>query len=229
MLAVTMKISFLLLLLSATCWAEPELQATQTSHQSPAGCMNNITIMSPPGVQGPPGPPGDYGEPGRPGNQGPPGKLGPRGLPGAPGSTTDPPVHVAFTAVRTSNFGPNNEETTIPFQVVHTNIGGHFDKDTGHFTSPVTAVYHFSFNFLSRSSEYNLFVILKHNGHKITSTYEGKGRSAGGSAVLLLEKGDRVWLDLGKNYAIYDNANMYSSFSGFLLFTMEDGDLGKES
>ncbi|XP_019615666.1 PREDICTED: complement C1q tumor necrosis factor-related protein 3-like [Branchiostoma belcheri] len=224
-----MKISVLLLLLSATCRAEPELQAAHTSQQSPAGCMNNITIMSPPGVQGPPGPPGPLGEPGRPGNPGPPGKLGPQGPPGTPGSSANPPVHVAFTAVRIASLGPADEVLTITFQVVHTNVGDHFDKNTGHFTSPVRGVYHFSFNFLAMSSDYNLFVILKHNGRKITSTYESGGRSAGGSAVLLLEEGDKVWLDLGKKYAIYDNANMYSSFSGFLLFTLEDDVEEKES
>ena len=185
---------------------------------------------------------GDMGEPGAPGNTGPkgddgiglPGKTGPRGPPGLDGPTGatgvkgqkgeqgETPVDssIAFTVVRTSLSSISSDHSTrLSFEGTETLLPGtNFDLETGTFTCDIPGVYVFMFS-VNRYPGYSLYVHLFKNNDGIVT---GRGGSASlhqqvsGSAVLVLQRGDTVYLNMyGRAYS--DTSCNYTSFSGFLL------------
>lgn len=61
------------------------------------------------------------------------------------------------------------------------------------------------------------------NDQHVFSTYAGQSGgfiSSSNGVSLLLEKGDRVYVNLYPGYWIYDNEHHHSTFSGHLLFQM---------
>ncbi|XP_038077711.1 collagen alpha-1(X) chain-like [Patiria miniata] len=198
------------------------------------------------GQQGEIGPIGPMGERGAPGNTGSkgndgiglPGKIGPRGLPGfvgenretgvkgqkgEPGETPDDSnQRVAFTVVRTrSSDESTSSDTRLPFQQTETLLPGtSFDLETGTFTCSVPGTYVFTFSVLKYSNSNSLNINLVKNNHKVITTY-GQSSQRGqlsGSAVLVLQRGDTVYLTMsGRAYS--DSTNHFTSFSGFLLFS----------
>ncbi|XP_038078913.1 collagen alpha-1(X) chain-like [Patiria miniata] len=198
------------------------------------------------GQQGEIGPIGPMGERGAPGNTGSkgddgiglPGKIGPRGIPGfvgrigeigvkgqkgEPGETPDDSnQRVAFTVTRTSSSDTSSsQDTRLPFQQTETLLPGtSFDLETGTFTCSVPGTYVFTFSVLKYSNGGSLYIHLVKNNSKVISTY-GTSNQRGqlsGSAVLVLQRGDTVYVTMyGK--AQGDPTYHYTSFSGFLLFS----------
>ncbi|XP_020785149.2 complement C1q-like protein 3 [Boleophthalmus pectinirostris] len=136
--------------------------------------------------------------------------------------------HVAFsTALIDSGektLGPFNAETTIVYKHVASNIGNYYSTETGMFTAPVRGVYHFEIFALSMG-DIPVDAYLRKNGQGVFMAHESQpsGHGTGGNAVtLLLEAGDVVYVTLPPNRRLFDNKNHHNTFSGHLLFTMEN-------
>ncbi|XP_038077273.1 complement C1q subcomponent subunit B-like [Patiria miniata] len=190
------------------------------------------------------GPVGDRGAPGNTGSNGDdgiglPGKIGPRGPPGLVGTTGDTGVkgqkgepgvtrvrgdsnqRVAFTVVRTSNSDTSTSHyTRLPFQETLTLLPGtSFDLESATFTCSVPGTYVFLFSVLKTSSCAHLDVHLKKNDDWVVSGASSDSSSAeqvSGSAVLVLQRGDTVYLTM--NGQAWSNSRHYTSLSGFLLY-----------
>ncbi|XP_038076201.1 complement C1q subcomponent subunit B-like [Patiria miniata] len=198
------------------------------------------------GQQGEIGPIGSMGERGAPGNTGSkgdngiglPGKIGPRGLPGfiggtgktgvkgqkgEPGETPDDSnQRVAFTVVRTSNSDTStSNDYRLPFQQAETILPGtSFDLETGTFNCSVPGTYVFTFSVLKYSNSGSLYIYLVKNDYKVITTH-GTSNQLGqlsGSAVMVLQRGDTVYLNM-YGRAQSSSTYHYTSFSGFLLFS----------
>uniref|UniRef100_A0A8C6TRA9 C1q domain-containing protein n=1 Tax=Neogobius melanostomus TaxID=47308 RepID=A0A8C6TRA9_9GOBI len=107
----------------------------------------------------------------------------------------------------------------------YTNLGNGYNPVTGFFTAPVKGVYSFSFTSFfwgeaSKTSGGSLY----HNRKKVVSWHHNvnvnHATSGSNSAVLMLNAGDKVNVYLWAGRTIADNVNKYSSFSGFLLYTL---------
>ncbi|XP_038077235.1 collagen alpha-1(X) chain-like [Patiria miniata] len=194
------------------------------------------------GENGPIGPMGERGAPGNTGSKGDdgiglPGKIGPRGLPGFVGGTGETGVkgqkgepgetpddlnqRVAFTVVRTSDSDESTSSVThLPFQQTVTLLPGtSFDLETGTFTCGVPGTYVFTFSVLKHSNSGQLVIHLVKNNYKVITTY-GESNQRGqlsGSAVLVLQRGDTVYVTM-YGRARSHSTEHYTSFSGFLLY-----------
>ncbi|XP_041925279.1 complement C1q tumor necrosis factor-related protein 3-like [Alosa sapidissima] len=144
------------------------------------------------------------------------------------GSTTTGGPKVAFSAslaasgeiyLKQSDASPN-----LVYKRIFTNTGDAYDSKTGTFTAPVKGIYFFSFSTFG----YNDFLsgaILTKNGHYMVSSYDppspgDRGDTGGNSAILQLEKGERVSMRLWETSQVFDNLNGHTTFSGFLLFPL---------
>ncbi|XP_038077229.1 complement C1q and tumor necrosis factor-related protein 9-like [Patiria miniata] len=194
------------------------------------------------GEIGPIGPMGERGAPGNTGSKGDdgiglPSKIGPdlpgfvagtgetgvKGQKGEPGETSDDSnQRVAFTVVRTSNSDTSSShDTRLPFQEAKTLLPGtSFDLETGTFTCSVPGTYVFTFSVLKHANSGEVHIHLVKNDYKAITTY-GQPSQRGqmsGSAVLVLKRGDTVYLTMrGRVYG--DSTYDYTSFSGFLLYS----------
>ncbi|XP_038077238.1 complement C1q subcomponent subunit B-like [Patiria miniata] len=189
------------------------------------------------------GPMGDRGAPGNTGSKGDdglglPGRIGPRGIPGIvgrigetgvkgqkgePGETPDDSnQRVAFTVVRTSSSDESTSyDTHLPFQQTETLLPGtSFELETGTFTCSVPGTYVFTFSVLKHSNSGSLNIHLVKNNHRVITTY-GQANQRGqlsGSAVLVLQRGDTVYLTM-YGRAFSQSTSHYTSFSGVLLYS----------
>ncbi|XP_077432998.1 complement C1q tumor necrosis factor-related protein 4-like [Vanacampus margaritifer] len=132
---------------------------------------------------------------------------------------------VAFAA---SLGGNGLQKTTsgmqkLLFKDVLTNIGEAYNPDTGDFTAPVRGVYYIRFTANAPTNFPMSAVLYKNNGRVQLIAHEqpsGEGSdTASNGATLLLEKGDKLSLNLWHNTQVWDNSNHHTTFSGFLLFT----------
>ncbi|XP_038077525.1 complement C1q and tumor necrosis factor-related protein 9-like, partial [Patiria miniata] len=193
-------------------------------------CHGPAAIPGIPGLPGPAGPMGPYGQPGSRGDAGPrglpgsvggTGETGVKGQKGEPGETPDDSnQRVAFTVVRTSSSDTStSEDTRLPFQQAETLLPGtSFDLETGTFTCSVPGTYVFTFSVLKYSTSDYLNIHLVKNNYKVITTYgiSNQRGQLSGSAVLVLQRGDSVYLTM-HGRAQGSSTFHYTSFSGFLL------------
>ncbi|CAB1316732.1 unnamed protein product, partial [Coregonus sp. 'balchen'] len=135
---------------------------------------------------------------------------------------------VAFFTALTGTVGPISSHTTLTYSKVFTNIGKAYNNITGIFTAPVKGVYYFRFTACGIMDTW-MGVYLYKNDQRVMVTYEnvdadGNWEYASNAAVLELEEGDVVCMRLPSSARLYDDySNHCNTFSGFLLFTMEEG------
>ncbi|XP_035694525.1 complement C1q and tumor necrosis factor-related protein 9-like [Branchiostoma floridae] len=200
----------------------------------------NITVVAAPGAKGEPGtkgPQGPKGEPGERAPRGAPGKLGPvgpagekgdkgeqgpAGEKGAPGTSPPAPPVVAFSVARTSSLQKPSSDTTLTYDVVLSNVGGTYNQETGKFVATVGGVYFFTFTGMTPRSTSNYYVRLMKNGARMVSLYASNGgnpnhQSSSNSAILQLQPGDEVWVQLHKGHSLFSDGSRYLTFSGFLV------------
>ncbi|XP_030266613.1 uncharacterized protein LOC115577866 isoform X2 [Sparus aurata] len=135
---------------------------------------------------------------------------------------------VAFSASLLASgsgvIGPFNTQTPLVFRHIITNIGNGYNLNTGFFTAPVNGAYHFEFYVAgSGHNSHPSAAVLVKNGGNVCTAYDHRPSNFGSAAhgvLLLLEVGDVVSLRLWTNSRMYDDPNHYSTFSGYLLFTM---------
>ncbi|KAK3568706.1 hypothetical protein QTP86_013885 [Hemibagrus guttatus] len=111
----------------------------------------------------------------------------------------------------------------LKFQKVFTNIGQAYSPTTGKFTAPVKGVYYFGFSAFANGQS-RMGVHLRKNGEQVVATYDynsnHKDVNGANRAVLMLEKGDEVYIELWSGLQIFDSYNSVSTFSGFLISPM---------
>ncbi|XP_067239611.1 complement C1q tumor necrosis factor-related protein 6-like, partial [Chanodichthys erythropterus] len=133
---------------------------------------------------------------------------------------------VAFSAALGSKgyVGLVNTDTTLIYKKIFSNVGDAYNKSTGIFTAPVRGVYYFSF-FYHCGVKNPTWLFLYRNGQKEAITGHHKTgshiKNGGNGLMLLLEKGDRVYMVLLKNSWIWDDVSEnVTVFSGFLINAM---------
>ncbi|KAM8740642.1 collagen alpha-2(VIII) chain-like [Acanthopagrus schlegelii] len=132
---------------------------------------------------------------------------------------------MAFTVALGSSIGPFKQSTPVKYQSVLSNIGSGYNPSTGIFTARVRGMSYFRFTMYNNNSgQPNSVVALMMNSQRLVHTWDTVGSdnhdSASNAAVVQLEPGDSVFVQLEATRALYDDAYNYNTFSGFLLFTL---------
>lgn len=131
---------------------------------------------------------------------------------------------VAFSTSLLSSHGPLSSLHTLIYKHIFLNVGNAYDASTGIFTAPMRGVYMFVvFSKAYGGREKAVVAGLFKNNEHVFSTYsshDGGFISASNGVSLLLEKEDRVYVNLYPGYYIFDNEHHHSTFSGHLLFQM---------
>ena len=134
------------------------------------------------------------------------------------------PVH--FYVQRKSPFyldGRGRFSAILPFEITRSNQGNGMDAKTGVFTAPKAGTYVFNFGAIKRDKAQHVDIYLQLNDvERIGSVY---GSEHAGyftlslQSILNLKKNDRIHLVLHSTSGggIYDDRDMTTHFSGFLL------------
>jgi len=134
-------------------------------------------------------------------------------------SPTCDQTKVAFFAGLSKTIGPVAQDIDVVFDNVVTNNGSAFSAWSGRFAAPVRATYQFSVT-LSATHHKSAAVRLLKNGVgilEIWSVATPIWAPSSNVAILSLEPGDQVWLQLVQRASdVY--GGMCTTFSGFLIF-----------
>ncbi|XP_063049472.1 complement C1q-like protein 2, partial [Engraulis encrasicolus] len=136
---------------------------------------------------------------------------------------------VAFSAVFGESggtvIGPFTVSIPLQYKKVLSNIGSGYNPSTGVFTALVKGMYFFRFSMFRNSqiTEFSVISLMK-NGEVLASVWDGTSPDyndmGSNTAVIALEPGDSVYVELIADTAVYDDEHNYNTFSGFLLFPM---------
>uniref|UniRef100_A0A673XJ66 Complement C1q-like protein 2 n=1 Tax=Salmo trutta TaxID=8032 RepID=A0A673XJ66_SALTR len=143
-------------------------------------------------------------------------------------NTAQPKVafSVALRDSGSGNIGPFTTNTPLQYKRVFSNTGSSYNPATGIFTAMVRGMYCFRYSMYSNNSgRPNSVVSLMKNSEKLVTTWNTDDsmnvhESASNAAVVQLEVGDSVYIQLWANRVVYDDINNYNTFTGFLLFTV---------
>ncbi|XP_061877949.1 complement C1q and tumor necrosis factor-related protein 9A [Entelurus aequoreus] len=196
----------------------------------PQGAKGETGLRGDRGIQGPVGPPGRQGPQGDMGVPGHKGALGHRGETGSPGDLGDKGEKgdacvlskSAFSVGLTAQSKLPPAHTPVRFDKIIYNRQNHYDPQTGRFTCSVPGAYFFTYHITVFSR--NAKVALVKNGAKVVHTsdhYQSSEDQAAGGAVLHLEAGDKVWLQVvgGELFnGLFADEDDDTTFSGFILF-----------
>ncbi|XP_020838696.1 complement C1q subcomponent subunit B [Phascolarctos cinereus] len=174
---------------------------------------------------------GDSGSPGNPGKVGPKGPTGPKGIPGPVGPPGPPGesgdygnvAKSAFSASRTIHAQLRKDQP-IRFDRIITREGSDYEPRNGKFSCRTPGIYYFTYHASSRG---NLCVILikasrgsaKEGVVTFCDFVYNTFQVTTGGAVLKLEAGDSVWLEVNDKNSLVGLDGANSIFSGFLLFS----------
>ncbi|XP_030286445.1 complement C1q-like protein 4 [Sparus aurata] len=130
---------------------------------------------------------------------------------------------VMFTAVAAQggNFGPFPTNRTLKFDTIITNVGGGYDNTSGEFTAPLTGVYYFTFSYEAKEDNKSGLSLMKNSSVIVKGADNNKKGeyltdNGGNSAILQLQSGDKVSVQLPANHCVW-TADNTTSFSGFLI------------
>ncbi|XP_016135861.1 complement C1q and tumor necrosis factor-related protein 9A [Sinocyclocheilus grahami] len=196
----------------------------------PVGPQGDIGYKGDKGIQGPLGPPGRSGPKGEIGHPGIKGSIGVRGEKGSKGDIGEQGPKGDMPEIPKSAFSARlSESSKLPaanapvlFDKIIYNRQGHYDPQTGRFTCAIRGVYYFTYHITVFSR--NVKVVLMKNSQRVIYTmdsYQGGEDQASGGAVLELEAGDKVWLQVADKLlfnGLYADEDDDTVFSGFLLF-----------
>ncbi|XP_063070492.1 complement C1q-like protein 2 [Engraulis encrasicolus] len=134
---------------------------------------------------------------------------------------------VAFSAGLTDAgfLQAGGTDMNLVFSRVITNVGQAYSSTTGFFTAPVRGVYYFRVTVMDTLDSRWLWVFMYKNGQELLlklAEHETHGRATyvSNGLTLQMEVGDVVNMRLKAGHRLYDNANNYNVFTGFLLFTL---------
>ncbi len=134
----------------------------------------------------------------------------------------------AFSMARTrSALGESRgrrEREALTFDVEYVNIGGHFNKTSGHFTCHFPGAYFFAFTVGKHPRRAVSVKLMTGRGEVRAMVFDedmSRRREMQSQSLLLsLKRGDSVWLysQQDDGYAVYSNQGRYTTFSGFLVY-----------
>ena len=137
---------------------------------------------------------------------------------------------VAFSATLSTsgqfeNTGPFDQDSVLKYKKVFSNSGNCYNPATGSFTAMVRGMYYLRYTMYNNNyGKSNSVVSLMKNNELLVSTWDTDQPdvhdSASNAVVVELEVGDSVYVKLWARRVVYDDANHYNTFSGFLLFTL---------
>ncbi|XP_071946353.1 complement C1q tumor necrosis factor-related protein 2-like [Antedon mediterranea] len=173
------------------------------------------------GIPGKLGPQGLIGPSGVNGVKGEKGEQGPQGLIGSVKGEQASQQKSAFSVVFTTNPG-RHAVSPMKYNTIITDVGNHYNKETGKFVCTIPGVYVFQVTSLKSSGGGIVSTQIIKNGNFQVTAYVGDTghHSISTMVVLDLVSGDQVWTqprDTNTNY-YYSDGNRYCSFSGFLLY-----------
>ncbi|XP_048012855.1 complement C1q-like protein 4 [Megalobrama amblycephala] len=124
----------------------------------------------------------------------------------------------------TGDVGPSDTNITLIYKKVFTNTGNAYNPITGVFTAPVKGAYVFEFSVYHFGQLIPAGGYLMKNGQHVAMAYAKQDQGALNSSkgvVLILEVGDRIYVNLWSNSRIFDNQNHHNTFSGYMLFPLK--------
>lgn len=125
----------------------------------------------------------------------------------------------AFSAVLTRAYP--DAGTPVHFNQVLYNGENHYDESSGVFNCQVPGLYYFSYHVHVNGA--NALVALYRNEDPVVFTYDEYNKGfldqMSGSAVLMLQQGDRVYVQVPdeESNGIFAADNVHCAFSGFLI------------
>ena len=137
-------------------------------------------------------------------------------------STSPPDVaKIAFYAVLTQDLTLGQHQI-VEYDKVITNVGNAYDSRHGHFISPVKGVYLMSFALMNMNVG-DMTIEMVRNGVRVSYGYAGSSdyNMATQVAIVMLEKGDMVWMRHAHSSTQTLHGYEYNTFAGTLLFTMQ--------
>ncbi|KAI8500946.1 hypothetical protein Bbelb_210410 [Branchiostoma belcheri] len=193
--------------------------------RGPAGEKGARGARGKKGEPGATGPPGARGQKGEAGSAGAKGERGHPGKPCTGGSSTCNTLtgssFVAFSATLRVRILNAPENTIVTFDIVHTNEGNAYNRTSGKFSPLVSGFYMLTYTGMTTSVAGSAYWSrLKKNGEEIVSLYDrsnGDHLSSCNSAILRLQPGDEVWVELDGKSSMWSDPGGYVSFSGFLI------------
>lgn len=135
---------------------------------------------------------------------------------------------IAFT-VGISPWSVNHlkHHDTITFETTITDIGGGYNNQSGVFVAPVSGIYLFSCSLMDDLEEHGLMLHAEivHNqrvlGRIFAHAEPNNHRDQGAQTVVTYAKqGDQVWVRTIDNQDLGLGGELYSTFTGYLLFAM---------
>lgn len=133
---------------------------------------------------------------------------------------------VAFTVVLGATFGPFPQSMTVKYPKVISNFGNGYNPANGVFTARVRGAYYFRFTMFNNDPSllYSVVALTK-NGENVVLAWDrvssgDREDSSSNAAVLQLEEGDGVSVELYQGRVLYGDSNYHNTFSGFLLFAL---------
>nr|CAH8831991.1 unnamed protein product [Trichobilharzia regenti] len=117
---------------------------------------------------------------------------------------------------------PLDENPKVIMNKVITNLGSAYNPVTGEFIAPVNGIY-ILFLAISAQGKSRAVVRLMHNDKQIFDVWSESSpwATATNQGILQMYKGDRAWLAI-RDGAYFLHGYMYSTFSGYLLFEMNN-------
>jgi hypothetical protein len=122
-----------------------------------------------------------------------------------------------------TEYGPSAGHTVI-YDVVHTNVGRHYNPQTGVFTVPTHGVYVFTWNVYMYGSEHANTEIMV-NANAVCGSYAGPSGyliTSPATVVLGLNQGDEVHIRTSEHLPLtgdlHSTPAYRSTFSGWKLF-----------
>ena len=114
--------------------------------------------------------------------------------------------------------------TTIPFNIIKTNLGNRWSSSNHRFTAPVKGLYYFTLSIITKpsSSPGYASAFIMHGNVNLRFIYAYRNSNiqahipASGSAVVMLNAGEQVWARRWGGF-LYSDHNLYTHFVGFLI------------
>ena len=136
--------------------------------------------------------------------------------------TTPPPevARIACYAALTHDLSLGQHQT-VEYDKVFTNVGNASDSRHGHFISPVKGVYLMCFILMNVGGR-EMHIEMVRNGVRVAYGFGGSSDYNMGTqvAIVMLEKGDMVWVRHARSSTKALHGGEYNTFAGTLSFTM---------
>ncbi|KAL4233866.1 hypothetical protein ACF0H5_008541 [Mactra antiquata] len=135
---------------------------------------------------------------------------------------------IAFAATLTRTISNMPLHMHIPFDRVLTNIGGAYNKQTGHFTAPMFGLYVFFVVATNTPTHAASLTLMKNGTPQVFTLAHGNVNNGNVfdtstmTVTLLLNDGDQVWAQNEGKFSDPESLDgyNYSSFSGFMFHRM---------